>query len=72
MVKESNYYPAYVPIPIMEKKRFAELTGFSEGVIDGWIDRLLIPSLKIGKHRVVNLALVSKSCLEGLPLNEDI
>lgn len=72
MAEQNTFYPNYSAVPLMEKKRFAELTGFSEGAIEGWVERLYIPSIKIGKHRAVNLALITKACLEGLPLNDDL
>jgi hypothetical protein len=71
MIEQKLLYPNYSAVPFMEKKRFAELTGFTEGTIEGWIERLYIPSIKVGKYRAVNLALITKSCLENLPLNED-
>ena len=58
-----------VSVPIMNKKRFAELTGYSEGVVEGWLDRGQIPSVLVGKHRAVNLALITSNCLAQLPLD---
>lgn len=54
-----------VPVPVMSRERFAELTGLSIGVIDGWSDRGHLPTLVIGKHRLVNLVLLHKQCLEA-------
>jgi hypothetical protein len=58
-------------VPVMSKKRFSELTGFGEGVIEGWVDRGQIPSVKIGKHNAINLVLITSNCLSQLPLDND-
>ncbi|BBL72791.1 hypothetical protein [Methylogaea oryzae] len=52
-------------VPIMSRERFAELTGLSIGVIDGWTERNYLPTVLIGKHRLVNLVLLHKQCLEA-------
>jgi excisionase family DNA binding protein len=46
------------------KSRFAELTGLSEDAVRGMIHRGYLPSVKIGKNRLINLALVTKQALE--------
>lgn len=51
-------------IPVMEREKFANLVGVDIGIVNGWIDRGHLPSIKIGKHRLVNLALLAKECLE--------
>jgi hypothetical protein len=48
--------PFQIPLAVVSKQRFAELTGLSLGVVEGHLDRGFLPSLKIGKHRMVNLA----------------
>ncbi len=51
-------------VPVMEREKFSELVGVDLGVINGWIDRGYLPSIKMGKHRLVNLALLTKECME--------
>ena len=53
-------------VPIMDRVRFSELSGVNLGILDGWIDRGYIPSRKIGKHRLVDIASLTQECLEGL------
>lgn len=48
--------PFQIPLAFVTKQRFSELTGQDLGIIDAQVDRGLIPSKKIGKHRMVNLA----------------
>lgn len=71
MKEETALYPAFCPVPVMNKKRFAELTGFSEGVVEGWLDRGQLPTVLIGKHRAINLVLITRNCLAQLPLDSD-
>jgi len=42
-------------VPIMHQKKFAESVGLSVGVIGGWVDNGYIPTLRIGKYRMINL-----------------
>ena len=71
MEEENTLYPHFCSVPIMNKKRFAELTGFSEGIVEGWLDRSKIPTMKVGKHKAVNVALITQQCLRNLPLDDD-
>jgi hypothetical protein len=60
MDEETLNVPALPPlqslVPYMSKKRFAEIVGVELGVVDGWVDKGYIPSTKIGKHQLVNVA----------------
>lgn len=48
--------PFQIPLAVCSKKRFAELTGEELGVIEAQVERGYLPSVKIGKRRMVNLA----------------
>ncbi|HEX7030366.1 MAG TPA: hypothetical protein VF254_07200 [Gammaproteobacteria bacterium] len=50
-------------IPVMTKERFAELVGVEVGVVRGMLDRRHLPSVKIGRHRFVNVAALAARCL---------
>ena len=41
--------------PVMHYKKFAELTGVSEGVVRGWMDKGLIPTRKQGRYRLIDI-----------------
>jgi len=41
--------------PIVTIARFAELSGVDEQVARGWADKRRIPTIKIGRHRLVDL-----------------
>jgi len=50
--------------PIMTKARFSEISGLSEEILRGMIERGHLPTLKVGKHRMINVALLTKECLD--------
>ncbi|ONF42340.1 hypothetical protein BTO32_16240 [Marinobacter lutaoensis] len=49
--------------PVMTQERFAQLTGLTEGQVRGMIDKGHLPSMKIGKPRLVNVAALSQEAL---------
>ncbi len=50
--------------PIVTKARFSLLSGLTEEVIRGMVEKGHIPSVKVGRHRMINLALLTKETLE--------
>lgn len=54
--------PVMVVSPVVTKDRFAELSGLAEGVIQGMIEKGHLPSVKIGRHRLINLVDLTQSC----------
>jgi len=54
-------------VPVMNKERFSELSGVPLGVIEGWVIRGYIPTVLIGKHRLINLVQLTQDCIEQLP-----
>lgn len=51
-------------VPVMDRVSFARAIGVTEGVVEGWIARGYIPCTQIGRHRLVNLAALTKRCIE--------
>lgn len=41
--------------PAVTAEKFAELTGLPVGVVDAQLDRRILPVVKLGKRRLVNL-----------------
>lgn len=58
---DSSQLPA---VPVMSRKKFAELVGVTEDTVTGWINRGYLPVVEIGKYRLVNLALLNKHALD--------
>lgn len=58
---------ALMVTPVMTKERFAELVGVEVGVVRGMLDRGHLPSIKIGRHRLINLAMLQMRCLTEQP-----
>lgn len=52
-------------IPFMTQAKFAESIGLTKGVIGGWIDLDSIPTVKIGKHRMINMVVLVTNLKEG-------
>lgn len=51
-------------IPVMTQERFSQLSGLTEGQVRGMIEKGHLPSIKIGKPRLVNVAALSREALE--------
>ncbi|GAB3342342.1 MULTISPECIES: DNA-binding protein [Chromohalobacter] len=51
-------------VPVMTIERFAQMSGLEEGVIQGHIRRGYLPTIKLGRYRVINLSLLQMQCLE--------
>ncbi|NOR71640.1 MAG: hypothetical protein GQ532_18460 [Methylomarinum sp.] len=47
-------------VPVIHQDKFAAAVGLSSGVIGGWVDNGYIPTLKIGKYRMINLVQFTK------------
>ena len=48
--------------PVMTREKFAEHSGLAEGVVQGMIEKGHLPSIKIGRYRLVNVAKLAKAC----------
>lgn len=52
-------------VPVMTQERFAELTGLTVDTVYGHVRRGYLPSLKMGKYRLINIALFQVQCLQS-------
>ena len=50
--------------PMMEWREFADWVRVDQGAVEGWIRRSYLPTIKIGRHRMVNI-LVLLQQLDG-------
>jgi hypothetical protein len=55
IIKE-HIKPLALTTPIMTREKFSEATGLSDGSVRGMMERQQIPTIKIGKRILVNLA----------------
>lgn len=64
---EQPQYPELIKVqpsvPLVSKHLFAELVGVTPRTVDGWIDKGYLPTVKIGRHPLVNIALIHQQCL---------
>lgn len=51
--------------PVVTKERFAELTGLEVGVVQGQINNGHLPTVKIGRYRMINLVELVRECQEA-------
>lgn len=51
--------------PVMPWREFADWIGMSDGhdVVEGWVKRGYLPTVKIGRYRMVNVAQLVQSLL---------
>lgn len=52
---ENLIIPMTVNLPYIHPDKFAELIGLSARVIEGWIARGYLPTVKVGRYAMVNL-----------------
>lgn len=52
-------------VPVMSRSKFADLVGVSINTVTGWINRGYLPVVRMGKYRLVNLALLHKLAYEN-------
>ena len=57
--------------PIVTKKRFSEMTGLTEETVRGMIEKGLLPTMKIGRRRLVNVEAVTQSAIEAAEVETD-
>jgi len=51
-------------VPEMTIEQYAENVGVSVRTVEGWIERGYLPSVKIGKRRLINVARRTSTCLQ--------
>ena len=52
-------------VPVMCQDRFSDLTGLSEATVRGMIEKGHLPTLKIGKRRMINVAALTKGAIDS-------
>lgn len=55
-----------VRIPLMDQETFANETGLKKSVVRGLIDKKILPAVKVGRRRMVNMALLTADCMSGI------
>lgn len=58
--------PLAIALPVIHIDRFAELVGVSSGVVGGWIDRGYLPTYKLGRYTLINLAQLTQEIKDGV------
>lgn len=55
-------------VPLIHPSKFAEHVGRSTGVIGGWLDAGYLPTVKVGRYQMINLALLTENLKKGFLL----
>lgn len=59
---ETPEIPISSSIPFMTQERFSALSGLDGGVLRGMISKGYLPTIKIGRYRLINLVALSRQC----------
>jgi hypothetical protein len=50
--------------PLLPWAKFADWIQIEPGIVRGWVDRGYLPTYRIGKHVLINVALLHKELVE--------
>ena len=65
MEQQAPITPVPAPVPVlMAWREFADWIRMDQSIVRGWIENGYLPTERIGKHRLVNVALLSKQLME--------
>jgi hypothetical protein len=62
-----NLHDGSSTVPVMTQEKFADKTGLRPDQVRGQVARGHLPSVKVGKLRMVNLVQLARTCLEADP-----
>ncbi len=54
-----------IPVPEMTIEQYAQQVGVTARTVEGWIAKGLLPTVKIGKRRLVNMAARTIYCIKN-------
>ena len=61
-----------ITVPEMTIEHYAQQVGVSTRTVEGWVAKGLLPTTKVGRRRLINVAARAAFCLGGLrPMIED-
>lgn len=65
MDQQALITPVATPVPpLMPWRAFADWIQMEQSIVKGWVENGYLPTERIGKHRLVNVALLSKNLLD--------
>jgi len=59
-----------MPVPECTKAEYCRGTGVQPGVLQGWVNKGLIPTVRRGKHSLINLAAITAENLRDMSLSQ--
>ena len=64
-METSNAPQVPATVPTMTIEHFSQLSGQDEGVLQGHIRRGYLPTIKVGRYRMIDVALLNAQCLSA-------
>ncbi|MCH4564364.1 DNA-binding protein [Halomonas sp. EGI 63088] len=64
-METSNAPQVPASVPVMTVERFSELSGLTADTIRGQIQQGNLPFIKVGRRRLVNVALLTAECMNA-------
>ncbi|MCE3026395.1 DNA-binding protein [Salinicola sp. DM10] len=64
-MEKSNAPQVPATVPVMTIERFSELSGMSYSAVKGQLQLGNLPLFKVGRRRMVNVALLNAECLQA-------
>lgn len=58
-----QFTPVALPVPYMTREAYASHVGLPVGVIQGWIERGYLATVRVGKYNLINVALETRRAL---------
>lgn len=56
--------PPQVGVPLLSRKKFADLIGVNEGVVLGWVNKGYLSTVRLGKYSLINVEALRQSCAD--------
>ncbi|XKE45851.1 DNA-binding protein [Halomonas organivorans] len=64
-METSNAPQVPATVPVMTIERFAELSGLTPDTVRGQLQQGNLPVIKVGRRRLVNVALLTAECMNA-------
>jgi hypothetical protein len=61
---ESNNLPVAIDVPVMSQEVFAHKVGLTPDTVRGMVEKQSLPTVKKGRHRLINIAALTSDCLQ--------
>jgi hypothetical protein len=67
MSNATTFVSSQLYMPLLTAQRFSQLCGLELGVVEAQMDRRILPVIRLGKRRFVNLEALREHALAAVP-----